>query len=97
MQREEEAAGEHHKSHSVQHERQEVHSHRRTQDQPVAAGLHQRPIWLHPGRPRKLKYGPMKAAPADFKPGCDVDVCFFSAESCWYSDFVVSSFGGGRR
>lgn len=56
LQREEEAAGQHRESHPVQHVREEVHGHCGAQDQPVAARLHQEPLWLHPGRSRQLNW-----------------------------------------
>lgn len=64
LQREEEAAGQHRESHPVQHVREEVHGHRGAQDQPDAAGLHQEPLRLHPGRSRQLKRAKGKGAAA---------------------------------
>lgn len=63
---EEEAAGEHCESHPVQHEWQKVHGHRWAQDQPVAAGLHQEPVWVHPGCSWQLKWAETEKA-ADFE------------------------------
>lgn len=56
LQREEEDAGQHRESHPVQHEREEVHGHCGAQDQPIAARLHQEPLWLHPGRSWQLNW-----------------------------------------
>lgn len=39
----------------MQLEREQVHGHRGAQDQPVAAGLHQEPVGLHPGCSWQLK------------------------------------------
>lgn len=63
---EEEAAGEHCESYPVQHEWQKVHGHRWAQDQPVAAGLHQEPVWVHPGCSWQLKWAETEKA-ADFE------------------------------
>lgn len=49
VQREEEAPGQRGQPHPVQLARQEVHSHRGAQDQPITARLHQEPLRLHPG------------------------------------------------
>lgn len=56
MQREEEAPGQRGQSHPVQPARQEVHSHRGAQDQPITARLHQEPLRLHPGRAWQLEW-----------------------------------------
>lgn len=56
LQWEKETAGEHRESHPVQLERAEVHSHRRAQDQPVTARLHQEPVWFRPRCSWELKW-----------------------------------------
>lgn len=56
VQREAEAPGQRGQSHPVQLARQEVHSHRGAQDQPITARLHQEPLRLHPGCAWQLEW-----------------------------------------
>lgn len=77
VQREAEAPGQRGQSHPVQLARQEVHSHRGAQDQPITARLHQEPLRLHPGCAWQLEWTSGEWEPWDD----DCPTGFL--QSCW--------------